>query len=89
MHLIGKEIDLLEHYPKSKRDLSKRLDNKTEEAREIAESRTGRKTKVPKFERDEEGRIKDTPRAEEFDMDAYEERIRQGKDDYDYGEYTP
>lgn len=36
MHLIGKEIDLLEHYPKSKRDLSKRLDNKTEEAREIA-----------------------------------------------------
>ena len=36
MHVIGQEIDLLEHYPKSKRDLSKRLEKKTEEARAIA-----------------------------------------------------
>ena len=35
MHLIGKEIDLLEHYPKSKRDLSKRLDNKTEKQEKL------------------------------------------------------
>ena len=67
---------------------------KDDEAREMSgrdsthATRTG-KIKVPKFERDEEGRIKDTPRAEEFDMDAYEERIKEGEDDYDYGEYTP
>jgi len=33
---MGKEIDLLINYPKAKRDLTKRLENKTEEVRAIA-----------------------------------------------------
>ena len=33
---MGKEIDLLLNYPKAKRDLTKRLENKTEEVRNIA-----------------------------------------------------
>ena len=33
---MGKEIDLLINYPKAKRDLTKRLENKTEEVRNIA-----------------------------------------------------
>ena len=33
---MGKEINLLSKYPKTKRDLSKRLENKTEEIRKIA-----------------------------------------------------
>ena len=33
---MGKEIDLLSKYPKTKRDLSKRLENKTEDVRKIA-----------------------------------------------------
>ena len=35
---MGKEIDLLENYPKPNRDLSKRLSQKTEADRIIAES---------------------------------------------------
>ena len=34
--ILGKEIDLLRNYPKSKRDLNKRLQEKTQEDREIA-----------------------------------------------------
>jgi SAM-dependent methyltransferase len=34
--MIGKEIDLLINYPKSKRDINKRLENKTEAVRFIA-----------------------------------------------------
>jgi SAM-dependent methyltransferase len=34
--MIGKEIDLLINYPKPKRDINKRLENKTEEVRLIA-----------------------------------------------------
>ena len=33
---MGKEIDLLKNYPKAKRDLSKRLESKTEEVRSVA-----------------------------------------------------
>lgn len=33
---LGREIDLLEHYPKSKRDIAARGDQKTESDREIA-----------------------------------------------------
>ena len=33
---MGKEIDLLKNYPKAKRDLTKRLENKTEEVRSVA-----------------------------------------------------
>ena len=33
---MGKEIDLLIKYPKAKRDLSKRLESKTEEVRSVA-----------------------------------------------------
>ena len=33
---MGQEIDLLKNYPKTKRDLSNREKNKTEEARKIA-----------------------------------------------------
>ena len=33
---MGKEIDLLKNYPKAKRDLIKRLENKTEEVRSVA-----------------------------------------------------
>jgi len=36
MKKIGKEIDLLARYPKAKRDLSKRLENKTDKDRKIA-----------------------------------------------------
>lgn len=36
MQKNGQEIDLLEYYPKAKRDLSKRLEDKTEEARSVA-----------------------------------------------------
>jgi hypothetical protein len=34
--MIGNEIDLLINYPKPKRDINKRLENKTEEVRLIA-----------------------------------------------------
>jgi SAM-dependent methyltransferase len=34
---LGKEINLLKHYPQSKRDVSGRLDSKTEEDRRIAQ----------------------------------------------------
>ena len=34
--MIGNEIDLLRNYPKTKRDLSKRLETKSPEHREIA-----------------------------------------------------
>ena len=33
---MGKEIDLLKNYPKAKRDLTKRLESKTEEVRSVA-----------------------------------------------------
>ena len=33
---MGKEIDLLKNYPKSKRDLTSRVSNKTEEIRQVA-----------------------------------------------------
>ena len=35
---MGKEINLLKNYPKSKRDLNKRLENKTKENIELARS---------------------------------------------------
>ena len=38
LNKIGKEIDLLRNYPKSKRDLSKRLEHKTPEQQKIARS---------------------------------------------------
>ena len=34
--MLGQEIDLLKNYPKSKRDLSGRLESKSEEVRAIA-----------------------------------------------------
>ena len=33
---MGKEIDLLKNYPKATRDLTKRLESKTEEVRSVA-----------------------------------------------------